>query len=150
MCRDDSVEDALSLMQQYGLSYCVGSVHHVDEVPIDYDDETLTRIEKRLGSSETLFVRYFQLVRDMIVGIKPAIVGHFDLIRLLRPEQPITTKIMNVVDEAIDAALVHGCVFEINTSGWRKGLQGPYPHFDIAKVHIFSFVSTVISKPSLF
>ncbi|EGD74673.1 histidinol-phosphatase [Salpingoeca rosetta] len=132
MCRPESVADALHLMQKYSLSYCVGSVHHVNGVPIDFDEPTIARVEKQLGSTEALFVRYFELVKEMIEGIKPAVVGHFDLIRLLRPQQPLTERILAAADAAINAAVKHNCLFEINTAALRKGLQGPYPHADLA------------------
>ena len=134
MVREESSEDVRKLAARHKLSYIMGSVHHVDGVPIDYDDATLAKVENKYGSTEALFVRYFELVKQMVEEQQPTIVGHFDLIRLLRPEQDLTAPILAAADAAMDAAIAQGCLFEINTSGLRKGLQGPYPHLDLAKV----------------
>ena len=66
MVREESSEDVRKLAARHKLSYIMGSVHHVDGVPIDYDDATLAKVENKYGSTEALFVRYFELVKQMV------------------------------------------------------------------------------------
>lgn len=73
-------------------------------------------------------------VRDMIETLRPNVVGHVDLIRLFRPQQTMTPEIRASCTAALRAGVEHGCLFEINTSGLRKGLRGPYPHDDLLQV----------------
>lgn len=70
----------------------------------------------------------------MIEALRPDVVGHVDLVRLFRPEQPLTPPIRAACTAALQAGVHHGCIFEINTSGLRKGLRGPYPHDDVLHV----------------
>jgi histidinol-phosphatase (PHP family) len=83
------------LIKRHSLDYIVGSVHHVEGVPIDYDISTYQLAEQaahaewlRLNSdstakvtpTEAIFLRYFDLQFDMLQRLRPAIVGHFDLV----------------------------------------------------------------------
>ncbi|XBW37785.1 hypothetical protein QEN19_003365 [Hanseniaspora menglaensis] len=66
------------------LQYLLGSVHHVNSVPIDYDIDTF---EKAIINSNNNFLQflkdYFNLQYEMLIELKPKIVGHFDLPGLL-------------------------------------------------------------------
>lgn len=53
-------------MSKYQLDYCVGSVHHVDEMPTDFSQEMYDEAETALGGSQKTFQRYFALVKEMI------------------------------------------------------------------------------------
>lgn len=85
-----------------------------------------------------LWERYYDEQYEMLQKMKPRIVGHFDLIRLLSDEpnrdprdwKGVWTRIvrnLNLVRE-------QGGLVEINTSALRKGLREPYPVRSICEV----------------
>eukprot|EP00045_Choanoeca_perplexa_P004119 m.35589 g.35589 ORF g.35589 m.35589 type:complete len:299 (-) comp12404_c0_seq1:55-951(-) len=134
LCRPESLADVSALQAKYALDYMVGSVHHVDGIPIDFDEARIQRAETACGGAEALALRYFDHVTTMIETLQPDVVGHLDLIRLLRPNLEMNLNVMAAVEKAVMAGVRYGCVFEINSAGLRKGLQGPYPHADVLKV----------------
>src|SRR2546423_826856 len=78
------IERSLGL---FGWDFLVGSVHHVHRVPIDYTAEDYARArEVSGGSDERLFEDYFDAQFEMLKAVKPPVVGHFDLIRLMSGE----------------------------------------------------------------
>lgn len=134
MCRPEWLQDIQQTVERYQLDYMVGSVHHVREKPIDYDEEGYDAAEAFCGGTEQLFIDYFTQVGDMVEALRPTIVGHFDLIRLFRQQQPLIAPILAAIERAIDAIVRHNCLVEINASALRKELMAPYPHFDILQV----------------
>ena len=88
------------LLKKYSLDYVVGSVHHINGVPIDYDRATFDLAIESEGSLELLFHKYYDEQFNMIKMVKPKVVGHFDLIR------------MNFVDfhypKEVRSYLIHG------------------------------------------
>lgn len=131
LCRDESLADVQSVRATYNLDYIMGSVHHVNGVPIDYGPALVGEIEDALGGTEKLFIRYFEHMYEMITTLKPDIIGHFDLIRLFRPEFTLTPTILEHIDKAVRAGVEAGCIFEVNSSALRKKLPFPYPMKDV-------------------
>eukprot|EP01134_Creolimax_fragrantissima_P003053 CFRG3053T1 len=129
-CRSD-LDAVLKLRSLHNLDYVMGSVHHVEGIPIDYDDETYKSAEKLLGGTENVFLRYLDLQQEMITVLKPEIIGHFDVIRLLRPNEPLTPAIWDAIRRNVRLGISYGALFEVNASGLRKGLIGAYPLPDI-------------------
>ena len=139
---------------QYDLDFVVGSVHHVHEVPIDLDRQLYARAaelsrKKRISlepraEEEQLFLDYFDDQMAMLQTVKPTVVGHFDLIRLLSqsPNASLTASahVWNKVQQNLEFVHDYGGFLEINTSGLRKGLAEPYPSADVCKV---SFLRTL-------
>lgn len=128
-----------ALLDTYRLDLFIGSVHHVHKIPIDYDPEMYQKArEKAGGSNERLFEDYFDLQLDMLQALKPPIVGHFDLIRLLSDEKNASLQRCDGVWERIlrnlDFIVGYGGVVELNSAALRKGLDEPYPQADICKV----------------
>lgn len=92
------LDNVQELIQRHSLDYIVGSVHHVEGIPIDYDMSTYQRAEQAahaewirlqggdVGDStptEAIFLRYFDLQFEMLQRLRPAIVGHFDLVIII-------------------------------------------------------------------
>lgn len=93
----------MDLVQLHRLDYVVGSVHHVNGIPIDYDDELYIKAERSSGSTESLFCDYFDHQFELLKGVRPEIIGlalrwslimpgHFDVVRLLRPNFLLTPR----------------------------------------------------------
>lgn len=80
----------------------------------------------------------------MLQVLRPPIVGHFDLIRLLSDHRDLEFKAMEGVWERIERNLEfvasYGGILELNSSGLRKGLAEPYPCLPICQArHTASF-----------
>lgn len=144
------------------LQFSVASVHHVNEIPIDFDPESWLRALKASGNNlKDFLLAYFELQYEMLIKLQPAVVGHFDLYKLYLPadlevdiESGLCDKkgvsvsefsFINSWKPVRDAVIrnlkyikSYGGAIEINTSALRKKLQEPYPGKDIgdlAKQH---------------
>ncbi|POS83855.1 hypothetical protein EPUL_003496, partial [Erysiphe pulchra] len=114
------------------IDYFIGSVHHVHEVPIDYDREFYIQAREKAGGSDArLFEDYFDAQYQMMMEVQPRVIGHFDLIRLLsdrrdldlRDLKEVWTRILRNLRFIIE----RNALLEVNSSGLRKGLKEPYP-----------------------
>jgi len=131
----------LSLAADPAVDYFVGSVHHVHEIPIDYDATFYHKArEISGGTDELLFGDYFDSQLEMLQTLKPRVVGHFDLIRLLADEPDRDLRAWKGVWEKLvrnlKVVLEQGGLLEINTSALRKGLKDPYPARAITEVFL--------------
>ena len=125
----------------------VGSLHHVLGVPIDFDrgmyEAALAKAaaaagaegdaaDDEDGSAEAhLWLAYYAAQHAMLVALRPKVVGHFDLIRLLSADPARDPRAWPRVWAAVqrNLALVRdaGGWLECNSSALRKGLAEPYP-----------------------
>eukprot|EP00050_Salpingoeca_kvevrii_P018409 m.73980 g.73980 ORF g.73980 m.73980 type:complete len:311 (-) comp8041_c1_seq4:173-1105(-) len=128
LCRPESIADAQRVRAENKLDYVVGSVHHVNGIPIDFSQELFDSAVAALGGFEPLALSYFKHVRELIEGLQPEVVGHLDLLRLFLPDDyEFSPAVLEAADAAIRAGVAVGSLFEINTSGLRKKLGDPYP-----------------------
>lgn len=137
------------LLSSHNFDMLVGSVHHVHTIPIDFSqelyDKAAAEAAERSGLPATdaemaLAGDYFDLQYDMLTTLRPPVVGHFDLIRLLahfeRHGQSLKQwpDVWTKVKRNLAAVKQYGGCLEINSAGLRKGLREPYPCADICKV----------------
>lgn len=123
------------------VDYFIGSVHHVHEIPIDYDVATYRKARDVAGGTdERLFEDYFDLQLEMLNALKPRVVGHLDLIRLLSDEPNRDLKGMKGVWEKVvrnlKVIVQQGGLVEINSSALRKGLKEPYPTRSVCEEYL--------------
>ncbi|RDW69465.1 hypothetical protein BP6252_08485 [Coleophoma cylindrospora] len=123
------------------VDYFIGSVHHVHEIPIDYDKAMYSQARDIAGGTdEKLFEDYFDLQLEMLETLKPRVVGHFDLIRLLADDPNVDLKSMEGVWEKavrnLKVVVEQGGLLEINSAGLRKGLKEPYPGRSICEEYL--------------
>jgi histidinol-phosphatase (PHP family) len=115
-------------------------VHYVHDTPIDYTKEMyLTAQEKSVrGTEESLCEDYYDLQYEMLTELKPRVVGHFDLIRLMSedPEKDLRQweGVWERVLRNLALAKEQDGWLEVNSAGLRKGLAEPYPCRLIAEV----------------
>ncbi|KAI1826396.1 histidinol-phosphatase [Xylaria intraflava] len=127
------------------IDYFIGSLHHVNGVPIDFDREHYvramatvaaptdgnTRAEDLEACEEKMYERYYDEQYEMLVALRPRIVGHFDLIRLMSVDPGRDVRHWRGVWERIERNLAfvasYGGWLECNSSALRKGLAEPYP-----------------------
>ena len=131
-----------SLLQKFGdrVEYVVGSVHHVDSIPIDFDQITYERALHNFGDGETnvqevFLSEYFDAQYQLLQRFKPEIVGHFDLCRLYTPDLQFLEypSVWEKITRNVDYAIEYGALFEMNAAAFRKGWETAYPGKDIVQ-----------------
>ena len=137
--RPSSKEIIEDLLSKYQFDLFIGSVHHVHTIPIDYDRKLYLEARgKAGGTDERLFEDYFDLQYEMLRALKPPVVGHLDLIRLMSDDPDTRMSQWEGVWQKILRNLrfiaEYGGVVELNSSALRKGMREPYPTAKICKV----------------
>lgn len=118
--------------------FFVGSVHHVAGEPIDLDRTRYENARDKCGGTEAgIFEAYYDAQYKMLNALKPRVVGHFDLIRLMSDQPNINLNqgthggkrglIWRKIIRNLELVKSYGGVLECNSSGLRKGLKEPYP-----------------------
>ena len=120
-----------------GFDYFVGSVHFLGHrnPPRSFDDteEGFREIlnEEYDGDIAAMTADYYHRMRQVLTipGVK--IVGHLDRTKrwnaghtFFNGDEPWY---LDAVDETLAAIAASGQIVELNTSGWRKGPDEPYP-----------------------
>ncbi|KAI2618033.1 Polymerase/histidinol phosphatase-like protein [Hypomontagnella submonticulosa] len=121
------------------VDYFIGSLHHINGIPIDYDSTYYARaVESAGGTEQVAYEAYYDQQHAMLAALHPRVVGHFDLVRLLSstPERNIRSEWPGVWQRIVrNLSLVasYGGLLECNSSALRKGLSEPYPSCEIAE-----------------
>ncbi|KAK3936263.1 Polymerase/histidinol phosphatase-like protein [Diplogelasinospora grovesii] len=130
------------------VDYFIGSLHHTSGVPIDLDRATYHDARDRSGGTEEwLYEKYYDEQYEMLCTLRPKIVGHFDLVRLLSsdPGRDISKKeswtvgrkvVWEKAQRNLRFVRGYGGWLECNTSALRKGLAEPYPARPIAEAWV--------------
>ncbi|GAA6023704.1 hypothetical protein JCM11491_005279 [Sporobolomyces phaffii] len=121
------------------IDYVVGSVHHCDELPIDFDQPRFDHVVSLQPSPDRrarfahLFAQYFDRQYELIDRLRPEVVGHFDLCRLYYPETDFRQfpDVWQKIRRNIDLAVSYGALFELNASAFRKGWTTGYPGAEV-------------------
>ncbi|KAF8693882.1 ABC transporter, partial [Rhizoctonia solani] len=131
------------------IEYVIGSVHHCNGIPIDFDKPTFERAvasfadsyesiaeiqESTPNHTQIAFLNsYLDAQFRLMERISPEVIGHFDLCRLYTPNlslDPVWEKVVRNVRYAVE----YGAAFELNAAAFRKGWSGAYPGRDIVKL----------------
>ncbi|KAL8829727.1 MAG: hypothetical protein Q9170_006046 [Blastenia crenularia] len=139
--RPSSKDFIEQLFSTFHFQLFIGSVHHVHDIPIDFNAEMFQEARHISGgSNERLFEDYFDLQHDMLKALKPPIVGHFDLIRLKCDDPNVSFAKMEGVWQKIRRNLAfvasYGGILELNSAALRKGLEEPYPNAEISEAFL--------------
>ncbi|KAJ2453666.1 hypothetical protein EV183_002070 [Coemansia sp. RSA 2336] len=133
-----TIAELKQLRSQYGLDFYVGSLHHVNGMPMDFSLDLYEQIVEHChGSRSEMFRRYFDEQLELLQQLQPEIVGHFDLIRIFHPysqgipDPLLDSEIRKLALRNIDYAISYGALFEINSRAWKKGLHDAYPQRDL-------------------
>lgn len=126
---DRYTEIMLDYRKKYQFDYMVGSVHYVNGIIIDYTPDLMKEAARQIGGLDALAVRYYELVREMVLNLKPEVVGHLDLVRKYAPSETAVDSqaIRRKAYKAMEAIKEQGCILDLNTAGYRKKLGRPYP-----------------------
>ena len=114
-----SVKEILELRNRYKLDYVVGSIHHVRGIPIDFSKSSFedALVSHWHGNHQALFGEYFDEQLCLIEGVKPEIVGHFDVIRKYCSAVPFGEEVLEKVRRNLHRCVELGLLVEINSSG---------------------------------
>ncbi|OAL03365.1 histidinol-phosphatase [Phaeosphaeriaceae sp. SRC1lsM3a] len=139
--RPSTLQLIQEILGKYTFDFFMGSIHHMHTIPIDFDRAMYEAARSKAGGTdERLFEDYFDAQFDMLQALRPPVVGHFDLIRLLSDHRDADFKDMTLVWEKIQRNLeyvvAYGGRLEINSSGLRKGLAEPYPCLPICQIFL--------------
>ncbi|KAJ6092128.1 hypothetical protein N7467_004097 [Penicillium canescens] len=139
--RPESVMLIERSLSRFPFEFFIGSVHHMHEIPIDYDREMYIQArEVAGGTDERLFADYFDAQLDMLRKLRPPVVGHFDLIRLKSddPDQSFTQwpDVWEKILRNLDFIVSYGGLVELNSAALRKGMAEPYPKAEICKAFL--------------
>jgi histidinol-phosphatase (PHP family) len=141
---DDASLDQLSALldsHKDHIDYVVGSVHHVHGIPLDLDRATYTRCLTSCQSSlSTYLLAYFDAQYEMLVRVRPEVVGHMDVCRLFEPEVKLEEgkEVWERVTRNVKFAVEYGALFEVNAAAFKKGWASAYPGEDVLKVERLS------------
>lgn len=130
---DDPLERLAGKIEQYKPEIIVGSVHHVHDVPIDFDREAAELASRKSGGDEGLFLQYYQNQFELIqflaryASSTALVLGHLDLIRIFRPDFQPTAAVIESIERNIKAAIAGDLVIEVNTRALMKKQLAPYP-----------------------
>jgi histidinol-phosphatase (PHP family) len=130
---DSYADEVAVLRKQFDLDYVIGSIHWVDDVPIDVTQPLFDAAVTGRGGLERFLIRYYELVAEMTSAIKPEVVGHLDLPKLMSRTHVLNAGLAlpTVLDDVINSALLAiknaGSIVEVNTRSIAKGLPEPYP-----------------------
>ncbi|KAI5783848.1 polymerase/histidinol phosphatase-like protein [Peziza echinospora] len=135
------------LQADYNFDLFLGSVHHVNTIPIDFDAKMYAEARQTCGNGtdRDLFDAYFDAQWEMITLLQPPIVGHFDLIRLLSDSPSARLDTWDPEDEGgkilwdkivrnVKAVVSYGGFIELNSASLRKGWDEAYPRRDICEL----------------
>ncbi|KAJ2889996.1 hypothetical protein GGI21_006345, partial [Coemansia aciculifera] len=127
----DSLLEAKRLRQEHALDYLVGSVHHIDEQPLDFSQDLYDRlaVDHFKGDRAAMFARYFDQQLELLQALQPEVIGHFDLVRIFGATASVgdplleSEEVRRRASRNIDYAISYGALFEVNSRAWKKGLR---------------------------
>ena len=123
-------QDAVaSLIEEFEPDMIVGSVHHVHDLYIDFDDDRYREATLLSGGIEQLYCDYFDKQLELIERFEPAVVGHFDLIRLLDEDYHVRWEVPEIMERALrnlDRIRELGLILDLNMRAMKKGASEPY------------------------
>jgi histidinol-phosphatase (PHP family) len=117
------------LINRFQPDYIVGSVHFVSDMGFDYSREQYDQTVEAVGGIDQLYCRYFDLQYEMIKLLQPAVVGHFDLIRIFDPgykERLLLPEIMERIKRNLQLIGELELIMDFNLRSLLKGADEPY------------------------
>lgn len=131
--------DVLSCSKPEDYDYIIASVHYFllpdgHHDPIDASPERLRHYVDACcgGDGLEMAKRYFRLVRDYALSFRPAVIGHYDLIRknnaTLHLYDEESSAYRRLALDALKPLAETGALLEVNTGAMARGyLPSPYP-----------------------
>lgn len=118
-----------SLINRFQPDYIVGSVHFVNDMGFDYSQEQYDKTVAAAGGIDQLYCSYFDAQYEMIKVLQPAVVGHFDLIRIFDPgykQRLLQPEIMARIKRNLQLIRRLDLIMDFNLRSLLKGADEPY------------------------
>ncbi|MGM0409791.1 MAG: histidinol-phosphatase [Bacillota bacterium] len=123
-------EKIMKLVSKYNFDYVIGSVHKINDWPIDHPDY---KEEYKNWDLEALYKKYFEIIIKMVESNLFDIIGHIDLIKIFNNKIDIN-KYENQFNKLLKKIKEHDIVVEINTNGLNKEVNEIYPSYNLLKI----------------
>lgn len=118
-----------ALINRFQPDYIVGSVHFVSDMGFDFSKEQYEKTVEAVGGILPMYCHYFDQQYEMIKLFKPAVVGHFDLVRIFDPgykERLLQPEIMERIDRNLQLIAELDLIMDFNLRSLLKGADEPY------------------------
>jgi histidinol-phosphatase (PHP family) len=112
-----------AILAQYDFNYLIGSIHFLDEFPIDYlksDWENLSQ-----STINIYYQHYWQNMLLLVESQQFDFIGHIDIIKKMAFKT--TENLQAMIENVLTAIARNGSIVEINTAGWNKPCAEAYP-----------------------
>ncbi len=122
-------QEVESLIATFEPDMIVGSVHHVADILFDAGPAAYQAARDACGSIENMYCEYFDRQLALINRFEPAVVGHFDLIRIYDPDYPSRWQVPAIKERALrnlDRIKSLGLILDLNARALAKGAAEPY------------------------
>ena len=122
-------DEVARLIARFDPDMIVGSVHHVHDRLIDGTPEDYRRAADLSGGIEPLYCDYFDVQLELIETFRPAVIGHFDLIRIHDPDYLARWEVPAIRDRALrnlERIRDLGLILDLNVRALAKGAREPY------------------------
>ena len=117
------------LIDRHKPQMIVGSVHHLKDFMIDGPREQYVKALDAFGNIENLYCAYFDKQLELINRFRPAVVGHFDLIRMHDAQYMERWSVPEIRDRALrnlKRIKELGLVLDLNVRSYTKEAKEPY------------------------
>lgn len=117
------------MLNKFQPDYIVGSVHFVNDIGFDYSKKQYDRAVAAAGGMNALYCEYFDQQFEMIEFLKPAVVGHFDLIRIYDQDYKkriLNPPIMSRIKRNLQLIKELDLIMDLNLRSLMKGADEPY------------------------
>ncbi len=118
------------LLSTFAPDFIVGSIHYMDGIGFDCSRQDYRAAVANAGSTEALYCNYFDLQYEMISLFKPAVVGHFDVIRIFDDkymDRLLVPEIAHRIERNLALIQQHDLILDCNLRALLKGAEEPYP-----------------------
>ena len=122
-------EEVQQLIDQHQPDMLVGSVHHVRDILFDGSAQHYAQAVDACGGIEALYCEYFDRQLELINHFEPAVIGHFDLIRIYDSDYPARWQVPEIRERCLrnlNRIKELGLILDLNVRAIKKGASEPY------------------------
>ncbi len=126
--RDNWADTMRGLRERHGFDYIVGSVHDLEGRWVDFSEEITAELASACGGVVEMQKLYFDSLCELIVTLRPEVVGHVDLIRKFDGmDVELDPALSSHVERALEATRSVDARLDVNAGAHRHGLSPVYP-----------------------
>lgn len=131
-----SLDFAKVLINHFSPDYVVGSIHHVNDIPFDYDKQSYQDAAKSCEGMDGLYATYFDCQFELICSLQPRVIGHMDIIRIHDPDyrqRLIKPEIWKRIVRNLNLIKELDLILDLNLRPLSRGEEEPYLSTPILK-----------------